>query len=275
VSEQLLRSSRAGKLAAISKKEKQVSEETAYLSNPTKCTHCETPLKYQKRNNKFCSQSCAASHNNTGRISTVEANQKRAKALRGKIKASCSLCGKGTASKTEPKICQRCNRKLSKQVKLTTQNSRKKLVVPTISGPFSKIYYCICKFSGTKFISNRCIQVHPNLARTLKEYKYSCRFLFGLQSYPVWFKYASELINQHGWYKPTNKGNNLSGCSRDHLYSITDGWKNNVPPEIIRHPANCEIVPHKTNQSKGLKSSITLSELYQRIEDFEKFHAED
>lgn len=75
------------------------------------------------------------------------------------------------------------------------------------------------------------------------------------------------LVEKYGWYHPKK---NINGVSRDHMYSVKDGWDNNVPLEIIKHPANCKIMPIIENKKKGSKSSITLQELYQRIEDFEQ-----
>lgn len=37
-----------------------------YEKNAKTCPHCKTVLPYEKRKNKFCSQSCAASYNNKG-----------------------------------------------------------------------------------------------------------------------------------------------------------------------------------------------------------------
>ena len=51
----------------------------------------------------------------------------------------------------------------------------------------------------------------------------------------------------------------------DHMYSITRGFKNNVPPEIIGHICNLTMLPHKENRSKYIKCSITLKELEQKI----------
>lgn len=39
-----------------------------YLANPSRCRHCQTVLPQKKKRNRFCSQSCAAIYNNTGRI---------------------------------------------------------------------------------------------------------------------------------------------------------------------------------------------------------------
>lgn len=141
-----------------------------------------------------------------------------------------------------------------------------------IAGEYTKLFLCTCKYSGKQWYSTTAKQVHPDLARTKKEYSYSCRFQFGISSYPDWFTNASELITKHGWYSTpgSRKGiKNTNGISRDHLFSVTDGWLNNIPPAIIRHPANCELLQHTENQSKHKKSKITIDELYQRIKQFD------
>ena len=81
-------------------------------------------------------------------------------------------------------------------------------------------------------------------------------------------KFNLELVNKYGWYSPSNKGNNLNGVSKDHLYSVKDGFINKIDINIIKHPANCELMIHKENNSKNSKSSITLEELLNRIENW-------
>lgn len=104
-----------------------------------------------------------------------------------------------------------------------------------------------------------------------KQYGYLCRFTFGLSLYPNDFDL--DLIKKHGWYKAKNRGNNLTGVSRDHLYSVNDGFINKVDPEIMKHPANCQLLPHKENQRKNRISSITYEELLNRIDIWNKTHA--
>ena len=50
----------------------------------------------------------------------------------------------------------------------------------------------------------------------------------------------------------------------DHIYSVLDGFKNEIAPAIISHPANLRILEAKKNTSKGPKSEITLQELLER-----------
>lgn len=51
----------------------------------------------------------------------------------------------------------------------------------------------------------------------------------------------------------------------DHVYSVTDGFLNNVPINIISDISNLRLITDKENYSKNRKSEKTLVELY---EDF-------
>jgi hypothetical protein len=51
----------------------------------------------------------------------------------------------------------------------------------------------------------------------------------------------------------------------DHKYSVFEGFKNNVPIEIIGHICNLEMLRYDENTSKGEKCSITLEELKELI----------
>lgn len=86
------------------------------------------------------------------------------------------------------------------------------------------------------------------------------QFKFGILTYKNIKGY--ELVEQYGVY---NALTNKNGVSRDHMISINYGWTHNIPPEIISHPANCEIMTQSENSKKNSKSSITLEELKERI----------
>jgi len=94
-------------------------------------------------------------------------------------------------------------------------------------------------------------------------YRPACEFKFSVNNFKEEFSFL--LIEQYGWYSPSNRGNNLSGISRDHSYSVKDGFSNNIDPEIISHPANCILMRHSDNSSKNSNSSITIEELEDKI----------
>ena len=97
----------------------------------------------------------------------------------------------------------------------------------------------------------------------LNDYRLRCNFNFSVKSYPD--EFDLNLITMYGWYKPSNKGNNLTGVSRDHMFSVKHGFENNIDPNIIAHPANCELMLHGKNSSKNSNCSISYKELQNRI----------
>jgi len=227
--------------STFNSEQKKIQNYNNYLLQPKLCSQCFKPISFKyKKTNNFCSRSCAAIFNN----------------LRKDWKNI----------KTGPKP-NSLNIKNKKQLK----NTNKKIKF-NIEGPFTKIYLCTCKITGIKWYSKTVKTIHPSAVDNKKLYSYQCRFNFSISEYPDWFSKSSNLIKLHGWYSATNKGNNLNGCSRDHLFSILDGFRNKVDPKILSHPANCEIKPHTFNQVKSSKSSITLEELLLRIERFEKIY---
>jgi hypothetical protein len=99
-------------------------------------------------------------------------------------------------------------------------------------------------------------------------YKADAKFNFTLNDYPDEFNF--KLIEEYGWYAPSNSSKpNIGGVSRDHMYSINEGFKNGVDPKLISHPANCQLMIHNDNISKNKKSSLTLEELIIRINDWD------
>lgn len=51
----------------------------------------------------------------------------------------------------------------------------------------------------------------------------------------------------------------------DHKVSINYGFRNNIPPEVIAHYKNLEIINGRLNESKGSKCSISIEQLYNLI----------
>ena len=111
-----------------------------------------------------------------------------------------------------------------------------------------------------KTICNRCKK------RYYEYYLPSCKFIFDIKLYPDVFDLS--LVEEYGWYSPSNKKNNLKGVSKDHKFSIRDGFLNKIDPELIRHPANCELMLHEDNQRKNRKSSITFEKLLSLIDNW-------
>lgn len=65
-----------------------------YELSPKKCLNCGNHLEWEKRKNKYCNSSCAASKNNIGRR------------RRGMAPTKCGICGNPTSH--HGKYCQSC-----------------------------------------------------------------------------------------------------------------------------------------------------------------------
>lgn len=72
-----------------------------------------------------------------------------------------------------------------------------------------------------------------------------------------WKKY-NDIINPYGYRR--GKYYEL-----DYKYSIIEGFKNSVPPSIIGHYKNLEIITTEENRSKRTKCSIDLLDLLNSI----------
>lgn len=106
----------------------------------------------------------------------------------------------------------------------------------------------------------------------IRYYKKCCEFTFALNDYPNEFDF--NLIKEYGWYKAKNRGNNLNGISRDHIYSRNKGFENLIDPYLISHPANCQLLRHNDNVSKHIKCDISLEELINKVDNWNKKYGE-
>jgi len=213
------------------KKEKQ----DKYLENPKKCINCNNDIPYDQRKNTYCNRSCAASYNNSIRDVTWGDNIKKGihnYLIKNGIREKDKI-GKYEIS------CKGCGD--------IFENSR------------NDIRYC----------SSDCRREfkRKNMDEYQK-YRNDCNFNFNLADYENEFDFT--LVYEYGWYSPTNKNNNLGGVSRDHMFSVREGFEKDIDPKIISHPANCRLMIHSENISKNKKSIITIEELLERIKEFNK-----
>lgn len=56
----------------------------------------------------------------------------------------------------------------------------------------------------------------------------------------------------------------------DHMYSVKDGWLNDIPAHIVGSIANVKFIPWEDNLRKSAKSSITKEELLERYQCYAK-----
>lgn len=81
-------------------RERKIVRVKEYDLNPTRCKVCGKPFKYEKRKNKFCSHSCAASFNNLGRLRSGLYSKKPC-IVCGKITKNTKYCSNACCGKFE------------------------------------------------------------------------------------------------------------------------------------------------------------------------------
>lgn len=208
-----------------------------YNSNPTFCISCGKKLPYEKRDNKYCDHSCAAKETNQNRETTFTLSKKGLKSLRDANKKRDYEKKKYYYSNI--KRCKICNKMI----------------------PFNKRRMIFCNI--------KCKKKFYNENKTDYEiYRSLTKFKFNLKDYFEEFDFS--FVEKFGWYKATNRGNNLNGVSRDHKFSVNEGFNQLINPLLLAHPANCELLVHNDNVSKNCKCSLELNELQKNIKIFEE-----
>lgn len=192
-------------------------------------TVMEREFKFPSREKYYCGKSCSQS-----RIRTQVVKDKISQTLLDKINSGELIVFGGHKAEYETRICPECN------------------------GSFQ-----VNKIVSKTFCSVSCVRKNKKTSDEFLAYKHACAFKFNVWQYPEEFNL--DLIKEHGWYKAANRGNNLTGVSRDHKISVMFGWENKIPPEIIAHPANCELMQHAKNISKHAGCSILLEQLLDTI----------
>ena len=229
-------------------------------------------------NGKFCSRKCSASYNNVSKVKIPNTTCGNCK------KSIYVVASKVAITKHGLNFCNReCKEEAIKNnilengwtdfkrkefsEKLKTTSRKKYDLNP------NKCKNCNNILVFNKRNNNSCsITCRKNksqeIIKYIEQYRTRCRFKFSLKDYPDKFEF--ELITKYGWYSPSNKRNNLGGVSRDHMFSVRNGYELGIDPDIIAHPANCKLMLHSENFKKKANSSITLSSLLIKIEKWKE-----
>lgn len=220
-----------------------------------------------KTNNpKYCSLSCQMKHRNT---LTKEKNIQN-------YYNSPNYCKQCSLELTyHQRFYNFCSRSCSASYHNLYDKTRKR-------GPDQKVFsYCsvkflICEQTGKPYCNKNergfRRQQSPYVLTTKQSYYDKCRFRFNVYNYPGIFDLS--LIEKYGWYtcpgkKRSNYDKNINGVSRDHIISISEGFKNNYDPYLISHPMNCRLVLQSDNKKKQHYSNMSIDELKIEVEKFD------
>lgn len=239
--------------ASVGKAKKYAEFVATYEASPKLCKKCSGPLTFRQRKNQFCSLRC--------HISTANRRTKRR-----------------LVPLTEEERLAR--KRLHDARSRTKKRGGRPPRVPRFLPP--KAYYT-SQYDWTPVRSCAdCGRFHRETAKkycsacspNIRHYRSRASFKFNVYEYPD--EFDLNLVTSLGWYSPTGRNGknrthlNLNGASRDHLFTVSDGFHLGVDPTLLAHPANCEVVSHAENSSKARRRSrITLEELHRRIAEWE------
>lgn len=219
---------------------------------------------------KFCSLSCSTAFKNKKQKEKNEYTYIN-------NPSKCSYCDQILSyERRNNKFCShRCAAKISNLIDRKRGPSRKEKLL------FSTIKFLTCEQTGLIY-SNRnkdgsIRRCSPYTKTEKQKYYNAARFKFNVYDYSA--EFDLKLIETLGWYtcpgkKRKNEIKNINGVSRDHIISISYGFKHNIDPKIISHPANCKILPHKINKIKSSQCELTVQQLYEKIAEWDKKYSE-
>jgi hypothetical protein len=81
------------------------------------------------------------------------------------------------------------------------------------------------------------------------------------------YKKYKDIIN------PLDLNRSRNNYQLDHIYSVMEGFRNNIPAEIIANPNNLQMLLENVNIAKSDRSDISLEELYNRYNNWRKKNA--
>lgn len=195
-----------------------------------KCLFCGKNMQMlKKQKRKFCSHKCSATYNNIIRPKEVRIRQAE------------------TVRKTMLNLSKN---KQSIKKKIKIQKS--------------------CKVCNINLLNTKCTICDNCKEQYYKYYRTECRFTFSIKNYEFMFSDKEKnILSVHGMYSASNRGGNIFGVSRDHMFSVKDGHLIGLKPFVLSHPANCKLLLQSDNSKKNSRSSITLKELYKKIIEIE------
>ena len=265
----------------------------------------DSEFKKSKTKNFFCSHTCSASFNNKNRKRTEESREKTRESLKkfysnketkqSKTSNICKICGHEVCN--EHNLCKAISVRLRTLKKLGFDESKigtddvfdeleriKHIFIDLYINQHKTLQYIADQYNiNVKTVFNYVdffgIE-HRSMTESIdnfynetiykksspnhrKIYQRKTKFNYKTEGFEKCEGYEDLL--KYGRYHPTKNPNGYDG---DHLFSRMDGFDNNVPIEIIRHPSNCRFIPHLDNVKKGRKSTITLDELYKRYNNW-------
>ena len=281
--------------SATFNKQLYLSSKETYSLHPSVCKHCSITIPYTKRHNTFCSSHCSATFNNNSRILSDTAKKNMAQGRQEYWEYFRSLPAKPAKPLPDPTLVPATKHAVIRFCRLfLNQDTSYPVTLTDLALVKQRIHHMIhtenmlvtdiqklyqIKYSNfstfikdclgvplatiAQALKNYCVKQGTAVTDEKKLYQDNCRFKFNPYDYTDMLGF--DLFTSLGMYHAvTNPG----GADRDHMVSIEYGWRNQVDPALISHPANCQFLVHMDNVRKGSGSDISVEELQLRIEQW-------
>jgi hypothetical protein len=249
-----------------------------------KCNQCgndvkKSPCHVRPGKNYFCNPKCHAtfqkgkntgeSNPNYGNKWTEEKKESFSNLIKSKVNDEYRLnCSKGMKGKT-------VSEETKKQRKATIIKKYGQWPKPNHTEETRELIGKKSKEKFTQEYRNKMYETMVNRGYWIKkedldDYKHYYRLAEWDKTILSHSPLGMQLLNDTGMY---NSFGNTKGVVRDHRYSRKSGFLNNVYPEILKHPCNCELILHvdnirKHHSNKVNSNSLSLNELFDLIENY-------
>ena len=144
---------------------------------------------------------------------------------------------------------------------LSLNGKKSKIKVECINNHISEKTYTNFRAKNKKFICERCYYDSIQLSMTeeeLQKYRYYNKMVRAITA-RTYRQYTNEI-------NPMNLKLSRGEYHLDHKFSISEGYKLNIPPQIIGSKENLEIITEKENCSKQHRCSISYDELIEKTQ---------
>lgn len=266
-----------------------------YLSNPKTCLHCTNAISFDRRKYDFCQPNCTLQYNKKlnnhkqYRIDTkpISSEFEFTRVIRSKITGKYynkelhkDTWHNNSKYRSAVRLANMFNFELAQSdtlenilnaiQKLSDLYYKEKLSSVEIANKFNLDYSELSVWLNkclkialrtlTEANKNFCVKTNRSITDEKQIYYKACNFRFNPYEYKNIPGY--ELLLERGIYHSVK---NPNGVCRDHMISKEFGYRNNICPEIISHPANCQFLDNIDNIKKGSGCCLTLDELKERI----------
>lgn len=132
---------------------------------------------------------------------------------------------------------------------------------------------CTFTFASRTFLKKTCEHPCPRCADEARDEKTYATKLANFSADAAGYRAYRQAVRRVStrWVKQAGK-NHLRTREKhlDHIYSVADGWKEGVQPEIVGHITNLRFLAGRLNQSKSSSSAKTKRQLLADYRNYEK-----